>query len=76
MIPKRTKLLAEYGPYGMSLRGLTRPLPFSDVDLAALSKSAMKRREEEHNAAIRRRERLRELALEQWRRLVSDLSEG
>lgn len=75
MIPRRTKLLAEYGPYGMSLRGLTRPLPFSDVDIAGLSARAMKRREEEQEAAVRRRERLRELALEQWRSLVAALTD-
>lgn len=71
---KRTKLLAEYGPYGMGLTGMVRPLPFSDVDLARLSKTAIRRREEDMVSAHRRRERLRQLALEQWAKLLRDLT--
>jgi hypothetical protein len=75
MIPTRTPL-AEYGAYsayGPGLRGITRPLPFDNF--ICTQQKALKRREEEKESAMRRRDRLRELACEQWQQLVDSLSE-
>lgn len=72
---KRSPLLFEYAPLQVGLRGSVVPLPFYGIDSTGATESARKRAEASMLAAKRRRERLRELAIEQWRALVSFLSE-
>ena len=69
---QRTRLkLQEYGPYGPSLKGFTKSLPFGNFDMSAYRNPQKLNQEREE--ADRRRNRLREIALEQWSQLVADL---
>ena len=67
MIPSRTPLLFEYMPMQAGLRGSIIPLPFYGMDSTGATESARKRAETAVVAAQRRRERLRQLAIEQLR---------
>jgi hypothetical protein len=64
MVPARTPLLMEFGPYGPSLRGTSGfsvPMSRSTAFPFHMDQECEKKRQE---AALRRRERLQELARE------------